>query len=337
MQVTYNGDHSLLIGNFDITTDVYGRTVEQYNESRFVNTWDDYGLIPKDVPVIAPPDVQENTVEVPGSNGIVDLSDVLLGYPLYYNRSGSLDFYVDHTHPKYISWDTTYDTILNNLHGFKGKVILTDAKGYYYEGRLKVNQWKSDKLASSISIDYNFAPYKRMMFTTFEDWLWDPFDFVYGTIPDKKAWYERTVTSDTSVEDSSVILQRVQAGTLPVVPDILIELIGTSPEDFDHLSDADRPRVLYTQVSGRQAAAKVMENLENGIGVVSYLKNSEQKDYDKSTGTIGTSHYYVKHDPLITVGCPGGLLAGSIVSGIRLINPRSYNIKMTVDFRQGRL
>lgn len=323
MQVTYDGVHSVLIGDFITEVDEFGRTVEKYSDGRFYNTWDYYGLIPMSVPVIAPPDVQENTVEVPGSNGIVDLSDVLLGHPLYYNRSGSLDFYVDHTHPSYTTWENAYDRLLNDLHGANKKLILTDAKGYYYEGRLKVNQWKSDKLCSQITLDYNFAPYKRMLFTTYEDWLWDPFDFVNGTIPDKQGWYVRTVGPGTvDIESTYVDLQRVQAGTMPVVPDVLFNLETSTEEDFDSLPKSERPYILYAVGKNRP---EVVSDLTNGIGYRSNIRNAERYD---------TTHI-VKHDPLITVGGPPSQQFNAW--GIRLFNPRSYNIKMTIDFRQGRL
>lgn len=319
MQVTYDGAHSILIGQFENTgeKDEYGRPVIKYKDSAFKDTWKDYGLIPKSIPVIVPPDVQENTIEVPGSNGIVDLTEVLTGYPLYYNRSGSLDFYVDHTHENYTTWEEKYDEILNEVHGMNRKVLLTDAKGYFYEGRVKVNQWKSDKLASSITLDYNFGPYKKMIFTTYEDWLWNPFDFVQGTIPDKQGWYVRTANSG----EASTQLGITQAGTMPVVPDILIDV--ESVEDYDALDESQRPHIRYCY--GNQA--EVSQMIINGEGYKSYLRNSERVSV--------TSTHYLKHDPLITLGAPGGYM--DRCWGITIVNPRSYNIKMTIDFRQGRL
>ena len=322
MQVTYNGEHSLLIGDFIEEIDLYGRTIETFVESYFDNVWDMYGLIPTSPPVIDPPDVQENTVEVPGSNGVVDLSDILLGHPLYYNRSGSLEFYVDHTHPKYTTWENAYDKMLNDFHGANKKVILTDAKGYYYEGRLKVNQWNSDKLCSKITFDYNFAPYKRMLFRTIEDWLWDPFDFVNGTIPDKQGWYIRTVNQDTpsqDIKDTYTVLDRIKAGTMPIVPDILLKFDGTVP-DLDTLQT--KPYVLYAT---GESETDVNNKLESGNGYASYMRTSEHR-----SGALPA--YFTKHDPIITIGAPN-----RVYWGIRLVNPLAVPITMSIDFRQGRL
>lgn len=319
MQVTYDGSHSIMLG--DMThgnePDQYGRIIPHFSESGFKNTWDYYGLVPQNVPVINPPDVQENTIEVPGSNGIVDLTEILVGHPLYFNRSGSLDFFVDHTHETYTTWENLYDRLLNDFHGANKKLILTDAKGFYYEGRLKVNQWKTDKMCSSVTLDYNLSPYKRMLFTTYEDWLWDPFDFVNGTIPDKQGWYVRTANAGEAYTE----LDTVKAGTMPVTPDILIDV--AQYENYDLLSVDDRPYILFCTGNQTEVHEQIVENR----GYKSYIKDSEH---------VGTSSHFLKHDPLITIGGPGGTMLGPHW-GIKLVNPRSYDITMTIDFRQGRI
>ena len=310
MQVTYDGEHSLLIGDLvqSSVADNFNRHVERYDPMKFVSTWDYYHLIPQTSPLIDPPSVQENTVEVPGSNGVVDLSDVLLGHPLYYNRSGSLDFYVDHTFSW--TWDTAYDTLLNDLHGFKKKVILQDARGFYYDGRLSVNSWKSDKLCSSITLDYNFAPYKRMLFTSGEDWLWDPFDFVNGIIVDRESTYELTVAANSA---GTLCFNRLTAGVMPVVPDILL----TADDVLSNLNNV-KLMVYTSSISETDAATKVV---------------TDGKEYDLSDATIGTSgRYWLEHNPLIVVGGPVEKW-----TAIRLVNNSSTSIKMAIDFRQGRL
>lgn len=319
MQVTYDGSHSILLGDliYGNEPDQYGRIIPHFSENGFKNTWDYYGLVPQNVPVINPPDVQENTIEVPGSNGIVDLSEILVGHPLYFNRSGSLEFFVDHTHETYTTWENLYDRLLNDLHGGNKKLILTDAKGFYYEGRLKVNQWKTDKMCSSVTLDYNFSPYKRMLFTTYEDWLWDPFDFVNGTIPDKQGWYVITANDGEAYTE----LDTVKAGTMPVAPDILIDV--AQYENYDLLSVDDRPYILFC--TGNQT--EVYEQLVENRGYKSYIKDSEH---------ISTSSHFLKRDPLITIGGPGGIMTGPHW-GIKLVNPRAYDITITIDFRQGRI
>ena len=53
------------------------------------NTWDDWRLIPTSRPVFLPPDVKKVLVDLPGSDGVIDLTESLTGYVKYGNRKGS--------------------------------------------------------------------------------------------------------------------------------------------------------------------------------------------------------------------------------------------------------
>lgn len=143
------------------------------------NTWDDWHLIPKSRPVINPPTVKTNYVEIPGGDGVLDLSTALSGRPTFANRTGTLDFYVDND---FKSWHALYSEIMKYLHGVRMRLILEDDPAYYYEGRFSVNEWRSDKHCSSISIDYNVSPYKKDISSSLDDWIWDTFNFDTGVI-----------------------------------------------------------------------------------------------------------------------------------------------------------
>ena len=143
------------------------------------NTWDDWHLIPTSRPLFNPPAVKTKYVEIPGSNKIMDLTESLKGFPLYENREGSLEFIVENGHKE---WYQIYAEIEAFLNGQYLKVVLEDDFSHYYEGRFSVNQWKSDKHWSLITIDYNLKPYKLSVQTSTEDWKWDPFNFDNGII-----------------------------------------------------------------------------------------------------------------------------------------------------------
>ena len=138
------------------------------------NTWDDWHLVPSSRPVIAPPDVKSKTVDIPGADGELNLTELLNGRPTYQNRTGSIEFIVVND---YWDWDVAYSTIMNYLQGKSMKMVLEDDPAYYYEGRFAVSEWRSDKSWSLITIDYNVYPYKKDLSSTDEDWLWDSFDF----------------------------------------------------------------------------------------------------------------------------------------------------------------
>lgn len=162
-----------------------------------INTWDDWHLIPSSRPLITPPSFKSNYIDVPGANGSIDASTTLVSYPkysqtgaiadstvvesypTYNNRTGSIEFYVMND---YGEWYNRYSDAMDYLHGQKVKIILEDEPDYYYQGRMTVNQWRSEKDWSKITLDYNVAPFKYELFSSVEDWLWDPFSFIDGVI-----------------------------------------------------------------------------------------------------------------------------------------------------------
>lgn len=147
------------------------------------NTWDDWHLIPATRPLFNPPTVKENMVNIPGGDGVLDLTASLAGRPTYNNRTGSWTFYVQNG---FKDWSVLYSEIMVYLHGQTFKAILEDDSAYFYEGRFSVNQWKSDKDYSQIVINYNVGPYKKEINNTGSDWLWDPFNFETGIIRNYK-------------------------------------------------------------------------------------------------------------------------------------------------------
>lgn len=304
MQMYYDGAHSVMIG---------APKSGQYNPADYIDSWKDWHLVPKNIPIIAPPEVQSNVIQVPGMNGGIDTTETLLGYPLYNMRSGSLEFYVDTSDDGW-DWDTAYDTILNELHGFRKRLILRDSPSYYYEGRMSVNQFQSEKVLSSITIDYEFDPFKRMLFTSGEDWLWNPFDFVNGYIVDREEVYERIIPSGNT---DALCFDKITAGLMPVTPSIII----TSASDLS--GDIANKLVLvktYTSlIDEDDARTNVLAIPDNES---SYFVESESV----------TNSKYVKRDPLISVGAPVERW-----TAIALKNESSQEIKMVVDFRQGRL
>lgn len=157
----YEGEHSITFGD--------------------KHTWNDWHLIPTSRPVFNPPSVKTNIINVPGADGSLDLTDTLTGYPLYANRSGSFEFAVAND---YWNWEIAYSTIMNYIHGRRMKAILDDDPKYYYEGRFSVNSWKSGKDYSTITIDYNVAPFKTQVLGSLDDWLWDPFNFEEDVVYD---------------------------------------------------------------------------------------------------------------------------------------------------------
>lgn len=145
------------------------------------HSYDDWGLILKSRPVISPPSPKTVYVDIPASDGIIDLTESLTGDVKFENRTITCEFNVLDARNR---WSNIYSEILDFLHGQNMRVILDEDPTYYYIGRLKVNEWKSNKKTSTITIEGTVEPYKLEMFSSLEDWEWDSFNFETGIVRD---------------------------------------------------------------------------------------------------------------------------------------------------------
>lgn len=141
------------------------------------NTYDDWKIVPSSRPVINPPTQKTVILDIPGADGVLDISEALTGYPVFNNREGSLEFIVLNDYPSY-RWEQVYSNIVTYLHGKQMRMILEDDPNYFYDGRFHVDNWSSQKDWSRITIKYSVGPYKWSTHTSIDtDWLWDPFNF----------------------------------------------------------------------------------------------------------------------------------------------------------------
>lgn len=199
------------------------------------NTWDDWHLIPSPIPVFAIPEVNEKSIEIPGCNGLIDLTEILTGYTTYKNRTGSFTFYVANG---YENWPNRFSEISNYLHGQYMRAILEDDPDYYYIGRFAVEEWSPGASHSMITIKYSVAPFKKPVQSTADDWEWDPFDFendvinsVHDLVVDGSATvvinggYDRSEMTITSSANMSLsyegVSYTVQSGT-HVLKDLIL-------------------------------------------------------------------------------------------------------------------
>lgn len=161
------------------------------------NTWDEWAMMPVKAGKIefsAPP-VREEYAEVPGMNGSLDMSEVLTGYPIYENRTGTVKFrFFDNG----IAARSRYTQLKNYLHGKKMRAVIADDSGYYYEGRFSVRdlEFAATGNWADVEISYNVKPYKNEVNSTVDEWEWDPFSFESGVIRNYK---NISVTGDRTV------------------------------------------------------------------------------------------------------------------------------------------
>lgn len=156
---------------------VYGVTFGEKHSFR------DWRLLLNERPKISPPVAKTNYIDIPGSDGHIDLTEALTGDVKYETRQIKFTFITTKARKK---WTNLYSDILDCLHGQEMKIILDEDKSFYYIGRVSVNEWESSEKYSTIVIDAEVDPYKYELFSSLEDWEWDSFDFETGIIREYK-------------------------------------------------------------------------------------------------------------------------------------------------------
>lgn len=178
------------------------------------NTWDDWRLVPASRPLFNPPPQKTKVIDIPGMDSVIDLSQALTGYPIFGNRTGSLEFIVMND---FKAWQVAYSDIMGYLHGQNMHAVLEDDPEYYYEGRFTVNSWKSEKDRSRITIDYDVSPYKRSAQSSIDDWHWDLLNFQNGVIQ-QPVFREIAVTTALT----EINIPAALYGVAPVCPNFIV-------------------------------------------------------------------------------------------------------------------
>lgn len=158
--IYYNGEHSVDIGSN--------------------NTWTTYHLIPTSKPTVSVPKPRRVTVEIPGADGVLDLSTALTGRILWERRTGSWQFLIE---PGY-NFFSIVSILLRDLAEFNNAgeqtVILRDYRNAAYTGRIFVDDAKCDQKNNVVVLSYDLSPYVTS--SVDGQWKWDPFNFTMSKI-----------------------------------------------------------------------------------------------------------------------------------------------------------
>lgn len=126
------------------------------------NSWTDYKLIPSTRPVVVPPPVKTNYVDVPGADGSLDFTSALDNRVHYGMREGEWEFYVCFEEIANYNWAALWSQLLADLHGKEFAIQLMDeaSSQLYYFGRVFLDGWNSDESRSRVVIKYILEPFK---------------------------------------------------------------------------------------------------------------------------------------------------------------------------------
>ena len=188
------------------------------NYANYLHSFTDFDLLPRRKPIIEPPKPKTNTVDIPGADGSLDLSEVLTSSIHYSNRKGTFEYV--YTGPRE-GWDVIYHRLLGYLHGKTMRCIIDDDNGGYYEGRwtVKAPQYANDRMY--ITVEGDLEPYRYDLYTSTEPWIWDTFEFATGVIRD----YAHVTVDIASVSSITTDARAIVllGSEKPVVPNIILE------------------------------------------------------------------------------------------------------------------
>lgn len=236
-------------------------------------SWDTWGLIPSTAPMVSMPQVYENTIDIPGTNRTVDLSNVLLGFPTFKKRTGSWKFYCDLTKPCkfpiYVPGEETtyeekcwtreglYGSLASFFHGQNRKCILIDGDPeYYYQGKFKLGNMTTGKGFPQVDISYTLDPFKYWIHSTHTEQRWDPFDFIDGEVT-YDDYNDIAVDCDYDVPYTQATVKyywQRQIGQAPVFPKIYANVTAASGDENPRITMevmiADHPKQEFTLHQG---------------------------------------------------------------------------------------
>lgn len=128
---------------------------------------------------VSMPEAQSIEIQVPGRDGVIDLTETLTGEVRYKMRTITLSFV------KFCGiaeWQTAYSAIAAYCHGKRMKVVLDTDAMYYYFGRVLVSAETKDNRSNNITLTIESDPYKYDVMDSCDEWEWDAFNFESGII-----------------------------------------------------------------------------------------------------------------------------------------------------------
>lgn len=181
----------------------------------------DFGLI-MSPPKISHPVVKTKEIDIPGSDGTVDLMQFITDIPHYENRKVDITFRITRRGKPH---ENIVTAVSNFLNGRYAKITFDENPEYYFYGRCSISDGLTHNEGfGSFSVSVNAQPYKYAVQTIDEPYLWDSFNLESGII------YSEFLCGDTENENKVVKVPINNSGTninvsvikMPVEPTITV-------------------------------------------------------------------------------------------------------------------
>lgn len=192
-----------------------GITITVEGSSTSYHSYDDWGLYVTNTDCIGAPELMTSYVEVPGRNGLIDMTEVISGRPIYKSRPIHIE--LAGIRDK-INWDAVISTFRNLINGRVCQIIFDNDISYFWRGRVEIKDFVSVMKLGRFAIEIPDAdPYKYNVESSAEPWLWDPFDFETGVVHD-----------DGEIEVDGTETVTIPAGYMYVCPEISVSMTSTT-------------------------------------------------------------------------------------------------------------
>lgn len=126
-----------------------------------IHTYDDWKLLLAQKQ-IGLPEVKTTTVEVPGVDGILDLTEALTGSVCYGNRELSFTF-IALDALSGMTWAELLTKISAAIHGKKMDIVLDDDPEWKYTGRVTIDSFETSRSKRTVVIKCDCDPYKTSL------------------------------------------------------------------------------------------------------------------------------------------------------------------------------
>lgn len=178
------------------------------------HTLDDWDFALGNNNYISEPVMETKYIDVPYRDGLIDASTALTGRPIYKKRQ--LSFNLGGVRER-LAWDAVISGIRNNVNGRICRLTIDNDKGYYWRGRVFIEDFDRSRGLGSFTLNVPSAePYKYSVNSSSEPWLWDPFNFETDMITYEGAW-----------DVNGSLTETIPSGHMPTVPQFVVnDLVG---------------------------------------------------------------------------------------------------------------
>lgn len=253
----------------------------------------EYGLILSDGYTLEPPEPKTYSIEIPGSNRTIDLTEALLGDVAYNNRSQEFTFYIIGT----TDFEKVKTDISNLLHGKSYHYKMTMDPEYTYHGRFSVSSYSHGMFSQGkvgvITVSVDSDPFKSKGLQTFR---FNAAGGIKVTLNSgRKPVCPKFEFKSETIVSAGDVYARMQPGTY-TVNDLWFHQ-GTNEIYLNsYLGNGNVPISKYENVAISEHASKLISDLmweglvKAAIRVEDWVNDSIQSHFDM---TIGEAEYAV--------------------------------------------